>query len=159
MIGRIVAPLALALAAAFFGIALYINMAEQPARLALADGPMLTAWAISFKVGFVLQGSVTIAAGLAGLAAFWFTRDWRWLAGGLCMLANWPWTLIVIAPINAALLAAAPEAAGAATRALVEQWGVVHGARTAFAAAAVVLFVAALAAPRAYRGYSTIDKH
>ena len=152
MMGRMAPPLALGLAAAFFGIALYINLAEQPARLALADGPMLVAWAVSFKVGFIVQGSMTIAAGLAGLAAWWSIRDWRWLAGGLCMLANWPWTLIVIAPINAALLAAAPEAADAATRALVEHWGLVHAGRTALAGAALVLLGAAMAAPRTRQG-------
>lgn len=148
MIGRAAAPVALALAGDFFGIALYINLAEQPARLILGDGPLLAQWRASFGVGFVMQGSTTVAAGLTGLAAWWVGRDWRWLAGGLLMLANWPWTLVMIAPVNNALLAIAPEAAGAASRALVERWGQVHAGRTVLAGLAVGLFVWALMTPK-----------
>lgn len=145
MIARLLPALALALAATFFGAAVYINLAEQPARLALADPPLLRQWQISFGVALVLQSSLAIAAGAAGLGAWWARRDWRWAAGGLLMLANWPWTLLVIAPINATLLAIAPEAAGPASRALIEQWGVLHGARTAMSFGAVALFAWAVA--------------
>lgn len=137
--------LSVVLAAVFFGIALYISIAEQPARLALADAPMLAEWQVSFKIGFMLQGTLTILAGLCGLAAWWFVRDWRFLAGGVFMLANWPWTLLVIAPINAALTAIEPSAASAASRALIENWGQVHSARTLFAFIAMVLFIWGLA--------------
>lgn len=82
-----------------------------------------------------------IAAGLGGLAAWWFRRDWRWLVGGLAMLANWPWTLAVMASINNALMATAPEAASAASRALVEQWGSAHAVRTGLGLAATALFL------------------
>lgn len=149
MIARFLPALALALAASFFGIAIYINIAEQPARLALADMPLLEQWKVSFGIGFILQGSLTIAAGLAGLAAWWFNRDWRYAAAGLLMLANWPWTLLVIAPINSALLAISAASAGPASRALIEQWGVVHGGRSAISFVAVCLFVWALARPGA----------
>ena len=148
MMTRFLPAVALALAAAFFGIALYINLAEQPARLALADMPLLEQWKVSFGVGFVLQGSLTIAAGLAGLGAWWVNRDWRYAAGGLLMLANWPWTLLVIAPINNALLAISATAAGPASRALIEQWGIVHGGRTAISCVAVGLLLWVFALPR-----------
>ena len=151
MIARLLPAIALALAAVFFGIALYINLAEQPARLALADLPLLEQWKVSFGVGFALQGSLTIAAGLAGLGAWWVQRDWRWIAGGLLMFANWPWTWIMIAPINTALLATTADAAGPASRALIEQWGLVHSGRTAISFVAVGLCLWAFARPRAVR--------
>lgn len=151
MISRLMPALALTLAATFFGIALYINLAEQPARLALADMPMLEQWKVSFGVGIKLQGSLAVAAGLAGIGAWWSVRDWRWGVGGLLMLANWPWTLIVIAPTNAALLAMSAEAAGPASRALIGHWGLVHGGRTAISLAAVGLYLAAFAWPASRR--------
>ena len=80
------------------------------------------------------------AAERRALALLVARRDWRLLVGGLLMLANWPWTLIMIAPINAALLATSPEAAGAETRGLIEQWGGVHAVRTAFSAGAALLY-------------------
>jgi hypothetical protein len=145
MIRTALPGLALALAAAFFGIAIYITLAEQPARLALADPPMLEQWKVSFGVGFALQGSLTVAAGLAGLAAGWIGRDWRTGAAGLLMLGNWPWTLLAFAPTNAALMAISPGEAGPASRALIEHWGLVHSGRTALSLAAVGLILWAIA--------------
>ena len=152
MIARLLPSLALTLAAVFFGIAVYINLAEQPARLVLEDMPLLAQWKVSFGVGFALQGSLTIAAGLAGIGAWWLHKDWRWGAVGLLMLGNWPWTLVMIAPINAALLAMAPEAADAASRALIEEWGLVHAGRTGLSFLAVGLSLWAMVQPKANRG-------
>jgi hypothetical protein len=140
MIARLLSAAALALTAAFFGIALYIGIGEQPARLALPDALLLAQWKLSFSVGIVLQGSIAVVSGLLGLAAWRLQRDWRWLAGGLLMLANWPWTLIMIAPINEALMATATGTAGPATRALIEQWGHLHTMRTLLGLVATVLF-------------------
>ena len=141
MMSRFLPTLTLAVAAVFFGIAAYITMAEQPARIVLADMPQLLQWKTSFGVGIVLQGTLTVVAGVLGLATWWLNRDWRWLVGGMFMLANWPWTLIFIAPINTALLAIPAEEASAASRALIEDWGVVHGGRTAISLVAVLLFL------------------
>lgn len=140
--------LSIALAAIFFGIAAYINVAEQPARLALAAGPMLAQWKISFSLGIVIQGTLAIVAGLAGIATWWLARDWRWLVGGLLMLANWPWTLAMIAPINRALLGTAPDAAGAASVAMIERWGQLHAVRTGIGFVALVLVLWASGRPR-----------
>ena len=141
MMTRFLPALSVALAAFFLGIALYIIIGEQPARLTLADAPLLAQWKVSFEAGFVVQGSLAILAGLCGIATWWFIRDWRFLAGGAFMLANWPWTLVVIAPINNALTGTGPAAASAASRALIEQWGRVHSMRAVFALAATLLFI------------------
>ena len=146
---RILPSAAVALAAMFFAIAAYIGIVEQPARLALPDAPLLHQWKLSYGMAIYLQATLAIVAGLAGITAWWFQRDWRWLMGGLLMLANWPWTLAVVAPVNAVLMATGPEAADAATRALIGQWGHLHAVRTGLGLAATVLFQWA-----AYRGTS-----
>jgi hypothetical protein len=50
--------------------------------------------------------------------------------GGALMLANWPYTLVVINPTNKRLAATAEADAGPQTRALIVRWGRLHAVRT-----------------------------
>ncbi len=64
-----------------------------------------------------MQASLAMLGFLLGLAAWWWQgRDALWLAGAMAMLAPWPWTLLVIKPVNDRLNATAPERAGADSR-------------------------------------------
>jgi hypothetical protein len=133
--------LAMLTAALFTGAAIYINVAEQPARLALNDGAMLTQWQASYRRASRMQGGLALVGSLLGFAAFLFTEDWLWIAGGLVLLSAWPFTLIVIKPTNDALNAARPEPPTAETRQLVEKWGRLHAGRSAIGAAATLLYL------------------
>src|ERR1700746_365686 len=110
--------LALVVAAVFAGAAIYINVAEQPARLGIDDKALLAEWKLSYPRGFAMQASLTLASALFGLLAFWFTRDWRSLLGAALIFANWPYTLLVILPINNRIAATPPDGAGGAGRRL-----------------------------------------
>jgi hypothetical protein len=68
---------------------------------------------------------------LFGLLAYLNTLDWRWLLGAIVLLANWPYTLFVIAPTNNRLMDTPPEAATAETRRMLERWGALHAGRSA----------------------------
>ena len=86
---------------------------------------------------------------LLGLAAWWWQgRDATWLAGALAMLAPWPWTLLVIKPVNDRLNATTPERAGAESRALIERWGRLHAGRTVLGVLATAIFFWATMAAR-----------
>ncbi len=136
--------IALVLAAVFAGAALYINVAEQPARLALDDKSQLAQWKPSYARGLLMQASLAVASGLLGLAAAWLTWDWRWIVGAMLILANWPYTLVGILPTNKQIEAIADDAAGPASRSLIETWGGLHAVRTALGIAATLAYLWAL---------------
>ena len=141
----IVGQLALIAAAAFAGAAIYVNVAEQPARLVLDDRAMLAQWKRSYDNASVMQAGLALVACALGVIAFFLSHDWRWLLGALLILAPWPWTIFVIMPVNRRLKATAPDAAQRATRASVEHWGRLHAGRSAFGIAATLVYLWAAA--------------
>ena len=135
--------LALVIAAVFAGAAIYINVAEHPARLGLPIAALLTQWKPSYARGFAMQASLAVLGGVLGALAWWETGDSLWLAGAVVLVANWPYTLIGIMPTNRRLIATAPDSADAATRSLLERWGRLHAVRSVLGAIATVLFLVA----------------
>jgi hypothetical protein len=132
--------LALIASAIFAGAAFYVNFAEQPARLMLDDRALLTEWKPSYKRGAAMQAPLALVGFVLGVVAWWQTSHLAFLLGAIAIIAPWPWTLIVIKPVNDALLATEPEAAGPPTRALVVNWGGVHAVRTVMGGLATAAF-------------------
>lgn len=133
--------LALIVAAAFTGAAVYISAAEQPARLQLADGPALQHWKPSYRRGFMMQASLAVIGGLLGLAAYFIADNWQWLVGAALLIANWPYTLWAIMPTNKRLDAIAIDRAGAESRALLVKWGGLHALRGALGLLSTAFFL------------------
>jgi len=138
--------LALVTAATFVGGTVYINVAEQPARLLLDNKALLAEWKPSYVRGFAMLASLALASALFGLLAFYLSRDWRWLAGALLIFANWPYTLLVILPVNKRLEATASDAANPDTRSLIETWGRLHAGRSALGIVATLVYLWAVVA-------------
>jgi hypothetical protein len=139
-----IAIAALVFATLFAGAALYISFVEHPARLGLADGPLLAQWQPSYKRALPIQSGLAVAGGVAGLVASYLSADWRWFAGSMMLLANWPFTLFVIMPVNKCLMAMRELEAGAESRAMLVQWGTLHNVRSALGAGTMLIFAWAL---------------
>ena len=133
--------LALIMASVFAGAALYVSLVEHPARQHLDDRAALTEWKPAYKRGFAMQGPLAVAGFLAGVLAWWQSGIWIWLLGALVLIANWPYTLVVILPTNNKLMALEPAQAGSESRALLEKWSRLHAVRTALGCLAASSFL------------------
>ena len=139
------ALVAFLVAALFAGAAIYVSIAEHPARLALDDVAALAQWKPSYGRGKLMQASLALVGSLIAFWVWWKGGGIIWLAGGLLLLANWPVTLILIMPVNLRLEAG--DGTGPDTRALLVRWGRLHWIRTGLGTAAALAMLCALACP------------
>jgi hypothetical protein len=135
-----IALLALVCAAVFFGAAAFVNVVEQPARLSLDDRAMLLEWQQSYNRAAPMQAGLAMASAILGFISAWQVRDWRWALGAVVILANWPYTLLVIKPTNDKLHAIPADQANADARRMVVLWGHLHAVRSALGLIATMIF-------------------
>ena len=133
--------IALTFAAAFCSAAIYINLAEHPARMLLNDASALAQWEPSYDRAFNYQGGLAVLSGVAGLTQAWFSGNWHWTIGALLMLSNWPYTMAVILPLNHKLKAIPAGEAGPESRTMLSRWNHLHGIWSAISAMAVLAYL------------------
>jgi hypothetical protein len=129
-------------ASIFFGAAVYINIAEHPARLGLSDAAALAEWRPAYRRGLAMQAPIAVVSALLGAAAWWTTGDPLWALGAVIMLANWPYTLVAIMPTNH-LLEATASGGDRDTRERLTRWGHLHAVRSALSGIATLIYLVA----------------
>jgi len=132
--------LALVVAALFAGAALYVNVAEQPARMNLDDQALLAQWKPAYQRGAAMQAPLAVVGFVLGIVAWRQSENSAWLVGAAILIANWPYTLVGIMPTNRRLMATEAGAASAESRALLVKWARLHAVRTALGFAATAIF-------------------
>ena len=88
----------------FAGAALYINVAEHPARLACGTELAATVFGASYRRAAPMQVFLALVATSTGLLSWWVDGGGLWLAGSMAIFAVIPFTLIAIKPTNRQLL-------------------------------------------------------
>ena len=138
MLLEIIATLAAGL---FAGAAIYIDLAEQPARNRIDTTAALTEWRPSYKRAAVVQPILAAVGFLSALAAWLMGASVWWLVGGLLLVAVIPYTLIVVFPTNNRLLDPAIDKNPDLARRLLVRWGRLHTVRSIMSLAAFLAFM------------------
>jgi hypothetical protein len=134
-----------ALAGALFaGAALYINVAEHPARMGLETKAAALQWAPSYKRATWLQAPLALLSFACGVGAWLLGAGLSWLVGASLVGAVVPVTFLVIMPTNNRLLSPGRDLDSAETRRLLIRWGRLHAIRTALSLGGAVTYLWAL---------------
>jgi hypothetical protein len=128
-------------AAMFAGAALYINVAEHPARMTLDTRLAAAQWAPSYRRATWMQAPLALLSLVAGAASWLLGGGYGWAIAALLIGAVVPFTLIGIMPTNNALLAPDRDLGTAETRTLLGHWAKLHVVRTALSLAATILYL------------------
>ena len=128
-------------AALFAGAALYINVAEHPARMGLDTAVAAAQWAPSYRRATWLQAPLAVLSFLAGLSAWFLRGGVSWAIGAVLIGLVVPFTFIGIMPTNHKLLAPGRDLRSVETRTLLEAWGKLHAVRTALSLSATAVYL------------------
>lgn len=123
----------------FAGAALYINLAEHPARLECGHELAATVFGPSYRRAAGMQASLALLATItaAGAALAGGPKLW-WMAAAM-IFAVVPFTFGVIMKVNRRLLDPTLDRANPDTRRLLVSWGRLHAVRTVLSLVACVL--------------------
>src|SRR5687768_12711944 len=125
----------------FAGAALYINVAEHPARMSCGIELAATVFGPSYRRAAPMQIMLALIATAAGLLSWWTEGKVLWLVGALVMFAVIPFTLMAVMPTNRQLLDPGLDRTSYNTRRLLQRWGALHAVRTIVSLAASCIFL------------------
>ncbi len=135
--------LAIAVMSVFSGAALYITLAESPARLGLEPGAALRQWKPAYARGYAMQFPLALLGTGLGFAAYAQSGNVVWLIGAVFALANWPFTATAIMPLNRRLRETTPETAGNRSQDMLRLWARLHAWRTCLGVLSVLSYLLA----------------
>ena len=130
--------------ALFAGAALYINVAEHPARMSLETRMAALQWGPSYQRATWLQAPLALLSLACGIAAWMLGAGICWPIAALLVGAVVPFTFAVIMPTNNKLLTPGRDLNSQETRLLLVHWGRLHAVRTVLSLAGVAVYLLSL---------------
>ena len=127
----------------FAGAALYVNLAEHPARMECGTALAVSEFGPSYRRATVMQASLAAVAFVAAVAAWLTSSKFAWLVGGILIVAVIPFTALAILPTNKKLLDPSLDRSSDSARQLLIRWGRLHAVRTVLSLVAFVVFLLA----------------
>ena len=125
----------------FTGAAIYINLAEHPARMECGTELAVTVFGPSYKRAARMQVFLIIVSTLGGLAAWLISGRLLWLIGAILIGAVIPFTLIAMMPTNKKLLDPTLDRKASSIDELLTSWGKLHAVRSLLGLAATLTFL------------------
>jgi hypothetical protein len=125
----------------FFGAALYISLVQHPAALETGNEFAARFFGPMYRRAAGLQASLALIGCASGIAAWLSGAGELWLSAAILIGSVVPFTLMVIKPVNDALLH--HRIAGSEVAALLTRWGSLHWARTGASGLAFLTCLAA----------------
>ena len=121
----------------FFGASLYISIVQHPAALETGNEFAARFFRPMYRRAAVLQATLAIVACVAAFAAWLGGADHLWLGSAILIGSVVPFTVIVIKPVNDALLQNGDVTLEIGS--LLKRWGSLHWARTVASGLAFLL--------------------
>ena len=125
----------------FTGAAIYINVAEHPARMECGTELAATVFGPSYRRAAIMQVFLALVAAATGMILWWIEGNVMWFVGAMMILAVIPFTAIVIMPTNQQLLDPGLDRSSQTTHRLLQKWGRLHAVRSILSLVASCIFL------------------
>jgi hypothetical protein len=125
----------------FAGAAIYINVAEHPARLECGTELAATVFGPSYRRAAAMQASLALVAAITGILLGMNGGSSLWFLGACIIFFVVPFTFIAIMPTNKQLLDPDRRRNSSETASLLKKWGNLHAVRSLASSIAAILYV------------------
>jgi hypothetical protein len=125
----------------FTGGALFIHFVEHPTRMELGPALAVPSFAAMYKRAAKMQPLLAFFSFFGGTSAWLAGASIWWLISGIIMLSLFPYTFILMLPLNKELTDSGLDKNSPRAAALLEQWGNLHQYRVLIGLIAFVMFL------------------
>lgn len=118
-----------------------MHFVEHPARMELGPALGVTSFAAMYKSAAKMQPLLAFLSLFGGVAAWLAGANALWLLNGLLMGSVFPYTIILMLPLNKELIDPGLDKNSPRAADLLQRWGHLHRYRTLIALVSFVIFL------------------